>query len=541
MSAWRSPLLYFGIAIIVLVAAALVAPHLVDWNRYRPQIAAWGTRLTGREVTIRGDVSVTLFPWPTLVLRGVSVANPPGARQPALLEAEAITARLSLAALVSGRLEVEKVDFRRPVVSLERLADGTGTWRLRPAARVHLPFTPERIAIAGITIEDGTVLLVDARRGGEARLTAIDAHISAPRLIGPWKLRADAELQGVPVNILITTGRIAAGGPVRVSARLAPREGGGFVYAFDGTLRDPRPGRLRGRLRIRPQPAKGKENMAEGLALYTFRADVLADFDEVWLKNLEAAPLAATRSANTVKGEAHILLGGILEAEATLKAGRFDLDWLLGDDARRLFGVRGLRAVADLAAALPPDVLLRLDLSASSLTAGGETLQGVHLSLDASAEQLAVNAFSTTLPGGSRLAFTGQLLPAETPQLSGAVEFESRALRDFVLWAAPARADAVSRLWTGARGRLVLDARLDATAERLRLFDGNFRLDDAGGRVELFLAPARLRANVRADALNVDRYAPSGLAAGGDGAAPARALLEIIAAAMGFGDVDVDL
>ncbi len=557
MSAWRSPLLYLGIAIILVVAAALVAPHVIDWNRYRPQLEAWGERLTGRRVEVRGDVRVTLFPWPTVTLHDVSVANPPGSRQPDLLQAEEIEARLSLAALFAGRLEVERVRFRRPVIALERLADGTGTWHLAPHARVHLPFAPDRIAIAGIRIEDGTIMLIDGRRGGEARFTELNALISAPRLIGPWRLKATARLQDVPVEIAVTTGTIRTGQPVRLSARLSPREGGGYMYAFDGALRDPEPGRLRGRLKIHPVPPKGKADLAEGLSLYAFSADVAATFDEIELKNIEAAPLSAAHSANTVKGEARILLGSLIEVEAALKAGRLDLDWMLGTDARRLLGAQGLVDAAALVATLPPELVLRLDATASTLAFGGERLHNTRLVLEATSELLAIDSLATALPGGADLTFSGRLLPGQAidertpertvaqpsplPQLMGRMELKTADLRRLLTWAVPAHAGAIARLWRGSRGRLVLDAKVDATPERLRLFEGTWRLDDAQGELSLLMAPARLDLTVRADALDIDRYVPQSHGEENGKTNPAQSLLELVAAAMTHGEVRLDI
>ena len=549
MAIWRSPLLYLGFAIILVVAAALAAPFVVDFNRFRPQVEAWGTRLTGREVRIHGDIRVSLFPWPTLSLHDVSVANPPGARQPWLLETDELRTRLSLAALLSGRLEIEQVHFLRPVIALERLKDGTGTWTLHPRKRVHLPFSPDRIAIAGVTMEDGTVLLADARRGGAARMEAIDARISAPRLSGPWRLAATGTLEGTRVSLNMSTGRIRKGQPIGFSARLAPVETAGFLYAFDGKVNAPEPGKISGRLRIRPVPAKGKQDMPSGPYLFSYSAAVLADFDEIWLKKIEAAPLSAAHTANTVTGSAHVVLGSVLEVEAALKASHFDLDYAFGADVRSsLFGASGLARIADLVSGLPRDMLLRLDLTATNLVAGKQTLESLRLLANVSSEQLALDTLRVSLPGSATLAFRGQLLPApDLPQLSGSVEFASRSLREFLLWALPEQAPSISRIWTGARGDLKLDADMDLTPSSFRITKGHFVLDGDGGALETFLTRddgreglIRLDLSLDANKLDIDRYAPSGLASGADGAAT-EALTELLTTVMSLGETSLML
>ena len=60
MSAWRSPLLFLGIGLIAIAAAALVAPLFVDWNVYRADIEDYGRRITGRTVSIDGTKSVSV-------------------------------------------------------------------------------------------------------------------------------------------------------------------------------------------------------------------------------------------------------------------------------------------------------------------------------------------------------------------------------------------------------------------------------------------------------------------------------------------------
>ncbi len=543
MSVWRSPLLYLGIVIILLVTAALVAPWFVDFNRYRERISAWGAELTGRPVKIRGDIEVRFFPWPTITLNDVTVANPPEASQPAFLEADRITARLSLAALLSGRLEVERVDFTRPQLVLERLKDGSGTWKLKPHRGVHLPFPPERIAIAGIHIHDGTVLLADTRRGGMARIDAISATITAPRLIGPWRLVATARMQNRPVTIRISTGRIHAHNPVSFAARLEPTDGDGLSWSLSGEWNSPKSGRMQADLRVVPVFGQGKADRATGLMLYAVNARVEGNLDDIWMRKIEAAPLSSAHAANTITGQAHIVIGPLIKAALSLKAGRFDLDWLTGKDARAsLFNPQGLKRLVQLPQKLPPDVLLRLDLSVSALRIGGETLNKFHAFVEADTNHIAIKSLATTLPGGSELAFHGQILTLpDMPQLSGDVDFESRSLRDLVFWALPALRPALSRLWRGARGQLTLKARVDVSPTTLRLSEGRFRLDRSQGTLDLTFGDGALDLSVDAKTLDIDHYIPSGLAAPDREGNPGTALFELIAAAMRFGDTHAEV
>jgi hypothetical protein len=58
-----------GIALGVLAALAIAAlaigPRFVDWNRFKPEIAALAERATGDRLTIDGDVALSVLPTPT--------------------------------------------------------------------------------------------------------------------------------------------------------------------------------------------------------------------------------------------------------------------------------------------------------------------------------------------------------------------------------------------------------------------------------------------------------------------------------------------
>ena len=50
MSIWKSPVFYFGLLLVLLVGGALAAPFIVDWNSYRPNLEAYGRKISGRDV-----------------------------------------------------------------------------------------------------------------------------------------------------------------------------------------------------------------------------------------------------------------------------------------------------------------------------------------------------------------------------------------------------------------------------------------------------------------------------------------------------------
>ena len=124
MSILKSPLTIIGILLILVAGALGLGPYFVNWNDHKAEFQRQASLVTGRDVTISGPVNVRLFPWPRLTASDVRISNPAGSLVPDLLRVEGVDAEISAPALLSGRIEFRKVTLVRPVLALERLAEG---------------------------------------------------------------------------------------------------------------------------------------------------------------------------------------------------------------------------------------------------------------------------------------------------------------------------------------------------------------------------------------------------------------------------------
>ena len=546
MSAWKSPLLFLGFVLIAVAAAALVAPLFVDWNAYRAEFEEYGRKVTGRDVTIAGAIEARLFPWPALVLNDVRIANPEGTLATNLMEARRIDMGMSLAPLISGRVEVESIAVDGPVFAFERLASGAASWTIEPDQSLPALIDPDRVAVAEISITDGTVFAGDHRREGLGRIDDFAGTLSAPSLSGPWRMRASASHAGAPFEINLSTGRIRSGEAIRVGLRISPVENSGVVYSFDGEVARPEGKSLKGAIKITPTRSdEGKDDAETGFPRFEVKADVESDFDGVILTDIEASPAFSTDPGNFITGAARIDLGSRIVAQTVLSTARVDLDQIGGRQGRDL--MRSPGAFDDLALFLgrvPEWLELQVDLSAASVIVGGETLDASRLEFELSSERLRVEELTTALPGQTRTGFSGFLVFGEgEPQLSGDLSVESVSLRDFLVWAMPERKRAIEQVWSGARGRLTLDAKVDLAGRGLRLSEVDATLDEAhltGSMSARVGAGAELALRIDADRLKLDRYLPRGFGEwAGDGfgeSGLAVALVNFLAETMTFGD-----
>ncbi len=516
MKLWKSPVLYFGILLVVAIVALLAAPFVIDWNGYRKDLEAYGARLTGRSVTIEGPVSARLFPWPRLTVDGVKIANPPGFSEPDFATAERITIRMTLAGLLQGAFNVESIDVEAPVISLERLASGDANWRFAPSQDLLRSDLLSRVKLDKITLAGGSVSFRDARRSDSFSLSGVTADVASPGIEGPWRVRARALQGDRPLDISLNTATYVAGEAFRFGVKLAAADGSGYAFSFDGGNDT---SGVTGDITIAPAASEDGKTDAEGrIRPLVFTAKAAADFDKVKLTDIRVAQLEQAEAGPIATGAAELWIGSRVSASAELSAAVLDLDALAGARSRSLLREAGSLAVANsLLAMLPDGVAIDGKVTVTALKAEGQTFDNVSLDIEADRERLRINRFFAGLPGRTDMLFSGTFFPgAGNGELAGDLALEAADLRDFVLWLWPGGRERLAGLWTGSRGRLKMQTRLGVTSADMRLTDTQFELDGEPGKGSLVVTAAgRGAVDLTLDSgrFDVDSYAPEGVPA----------------------------
>lgn len=516
MKLWKSPVLYFGILLVLALVALLAAPFLIDWNGYRKDLEAYGAKLTGRTVRIEGPVSARLFPWPRLTAEAVRIANPPGFSQPDFARAGRITIRMTLAGLLQGAFNVESIDVEAPAVDFERLASGDVNWLFAPTQGILRSEVLSRVKLDKIALSGGTVSFTDERRAGSFSLRDVTAELASPGIEGPWRLRAGALYGDRPVDISLNTATYVAGEPFLFGLKLAASDGSGYGLNFDGGYAA---GAVTGDVRLAPAAAQDGKTDAEGrIRPLVFSARAAGDFDRVKFTDIRVAQLEQDQSGPLAAGEAELRLGQRIAARVALSAALLDLDALAGVKSRSLLREAGSLAVANsLLAMLPEELNIDGTFKITALKAEGQTFDNVSLSLDAGRDGLRVKRFFAGLPGRTDMLFTGAYFPgAGGGELAGDLALDAADLRDFTFWLWPQSRETLASLWTGSRGRFKMQTKLGVTPGDVRLTETQFELDgEAGSGALTVTAAGRGAVGLTLDSgrLDIDSYAPQGVPA----------------------------
>ena len=128
----RSILKYLGIGlgtlIVLIIALIIIVPLIIDPNDYKPQISNAVKDATGRELTIDGDIGLSVFPWIGLKLGAVTLANPEEFGPDPFAHIAGAQVKLKLLPLLSKQVEMKTVVLEGLRLNLAIAEDGTTNW-----------------------------------------------------------------------------------------------------------------------------------------------------------------------------------------------------------------------------------------------------------------------------------------------------------------------------------------------------------------------------------------------------------------------------
>lgn len=199
-----------AIAVVVLLLAALfILPSLVPADVYRTRLQSELSNALGRDVALAGDVSISTFPVIKARTEGVRVANAEGFSEDAFIAIESLDARVKLWPLLSKRVEISSFTLIRPVIALERKADGDVNWTLGEDTEAAPDgpfkrdgrFTNIDPQIAAFKLVDGQISYTDAVNDQSHVATNINARLSLPGLDKTLNINGDMVIDGIATDI----------------------------------------------------------------------------------------------------------------------------------------------------------------------------------------------------------------------------------------------------------------------------------------------------------------------------------------------------
>ncbi len=538
----KATFLGIGLAVLLLLLALVaVVPSLIDWSRYKDTLTARLESALGRDVSIEGDLRLSLLPRPTLAAEQVRIANIPGATPQSMATLEALKVRLSLLPLLRGQVRVTSLVLDSPVVHLQRLPDGRANWQFEPQAAAGAPDggagapAPEAresglaadVRLDSVVVRNGTLAL-HGLAGPVERIEDIDAEFSLASLSGPFRAEGEARLNQAPLVFEAALGRLEEGRPTPASLTLRQPQSE-TAARLSGSLQE---GGFEGKVM-----ASGND-LARVLAA-TGVGDLPPPLAAGWL--LEGLVTVALKDMSVRLGDAAAtgtvtadLAGSPTVIRSRLAFRHINLDsWTqvlarkpaqprlngraaveeAGSDARtKAAGALpepGTARVDKPALLLPEGLALELDATAEAVVYDGALVRDARLSAAVAGDEVTVSQASAMLPGNTQLSLFGFVTaqPDGPPRLEASFETETDNLRATLEWLDLP----VQRVPSDRLRRLRASGKLAGTPEALELSEFGATLDttriDGAASLRLNGRPA-VGLTLQVGALNLDAYLP---------------------------------
>ncbi len=124
----RTILIVIVVVLVALVATAVGIIMSIDFNQYKPQIAAAVKSATGRDLSIGGNFKLGISLTPTLAVDNVSLSNMPGGSRPQMISLNKLDVQVELIPLLSKKIKVNRIILDGADILLETDKSGKGNW-----------------------------------------------------------------------------------------------------------------------------------------------------------------------------------------------------------------------------------------------------------------------------------------------------------------------------------------------------------------------------------------------------------------------------
>ena len=248
-----------GVLIAGVIVAAIAILLTVDVNNYREDIAAGFKNYTGRDLSIGGEIDLSLSFKPAVVVEDVTVANAGWGSRPEMVTIRRAEAEVELIPLIMGDIRVNSLVLVEPDIFLEIDANGEPNWQVGTSstgdgalgagqADSEQPAEGEGmgpVAASGIPvfnhveIRDGRLTFRNGRTGDAMRFDLTEVAVNTVSRTAPVTVEVMGTWNQAPFSAsgsIESLARIGSGQPLLLAGEF---NAFGFDVGFRGNIADP--------------------------------------------------------------------------------------------------------------------------------------------------------------------------------------------------------------------------------------------------------------------------------------------------------------
>jgi len=183
----------FAFIIVLILAAVIILPLVVNPNDFKPEIQTAVKDATGRNLVIEGDLELSVFPWIGISTGKLILSNAQGFSKQNFAEIEESNIKVKLLPLLSKQLEVNRIVLKGLVLNLAKNKQGINNWddltkKNSSAATADSSANTSEdqnvpplaaLAIGGISIEQAKISWDDQQQGKYTEINDVNFNLGA--------------------------------------------------------------------------------------------------------------------------------------------------------------------------------------------------------------------------------------------------------------------------------------------------------------------------------------------------------------------------
>ncbi len=205
-----------GVLLLLVLAIIVALPFIIDPNDYKPEITQAVKQHTGRNLTLKGDIKLSVFPWLGLELGETRLSNARGFGKKPFVSVKSVGIKVKLLPLLRSQVIVDKVILDGLQLNLARNRKGVTNWDdllqpksvagktapTAPAADASEKDTAIQVGIAGLDVRRGEIHWSDAMTGNAYHVRKLEMQTSNLALGKSTQLHVgfDAESGSPPIQ-----------------------------------------------------------------------------------------------------------------------------------------------------------------------------------------------------------------------------------------------------------------------------------------------------------------------------------------------------
>ncbi|MCP3872861.1 MAG: AsmA family protein [Desulfobacteraceae bacterium] len=216
-------LIFGGVFIVLIVAAAFIIPKFINVQKYKPTIEQKITQATGRSFSLGDDIDVSVFPWVGVKLTDLVLGNPEGYKEKDMVSVKNFEVRLKVMPLLSKRIEVKTFVLDSPKIYLEKSKNGKSNWQgigAKPDKKPDKKETKEKksssdqglpiegLQVKSFSIINGQLIYVDQKTNIKKQISDLNLDLANISLENPVDISFSAKIDENPVSLKGTAGPI---------------------------------------------------------------------------------------------------------------------------------------------------------------------------------------------------------------------------------------------------------------------------------------------------------------------------------------------